>query len=133
MSLATPTYAIGTTVSGSCETTVPRVVEALQGEGFGVLCQIDVQATLKAKLGIERGKYVIIGACNPPLAKQALEAEPSIGLLLPCNVVVYEAEDGTRVEAVDSAALLGLVGNPALDDVAADVKHRFARVIAGLR
>jgi uncharacterized protein (DUF302 family) len=133
MSVATPTYAIATTVSGSCETTVPRVVEALQGEGFGVLCQIDVQATLKAKLGIERGKYVIIGACNPPLAKQALEAEPSIGLLLPCNVVVYEAEDGTRVEAVDSAALLGLVGNPALDDVAADVKHRFARVIAGLR
>lgn len=133
MSTSAPAYGIGTIVSEPCEAAVPRVIEALQAEGFGVLCQIDVQATLKAKLGIDRGGYVILGACNPQLAHQALEAEPGLGLLLPCNVVVYEADDGTHVEAIDPEQLLGLVGNPALEEYAAEARRRIERLIAGLR
>jgi uncharacterized protein (DUF302 family) len=127
-----PAYAIGTTVSQPYDQAVARVKQALQSEGFGVLCEIDVQATLKAKLGVERGKYVIIGACNPPLAHKALEAEPDLGLFLPCNVVVYEADDGTRVNAIDPRAMLGAIDNPVLDEVADDVHERFTRVIAAL-
>lgn len=127
-----PAYAIGTTLAQPYDEAVSRVKEALKGEGFGVLCEIDVQATLKAKLGIERDKYVIIGACNPPLALRALEAEPDIGLFLPCNVVVYEAGDGTHVNAIDPRAMLSAIGNPVLDAVADDVHERFTRVIAAL-
>jgi uncharacterized protein (DUF302 family) len=127
-----PAYAIGTTLAQPYDEAVARVKQALQSEGFGVLCEIDVQATLKAKLGVERGKYVIIGACNPPLAHRALEAEPDLGLFLPCNVVVYEADDGTRVNAIDPRAMLGAIDNPVLDEVADDVHARFTRVIASL-
>ncbi|MGO8683479.1 MAG: DUF302 domain-containing protein [Thermoleophilia bacterium] len=130
--MAVPAYALGTTVAASYEQVVPRVKEALKDEGFGVLSEIDVQATLKEKLGVDRGKYLIIGACRPSLAKVALEAEPDLGLFLPCNVIVYEAADGTHVNAIDPEKMLGALKNPVLDEVAVDVKARFTRVIAAL-
>ncbi len=108
---------------------VPRVREALKAEGFGVMAEIDVQATLKEKLGVERDKYVILGACNPPLAHKALSAEPDLGVLLPCNLVVYENGATTRVAAVNAGAMLGVVGNPALDAIAGEVQARLARVL----
>ena len=106
-----------------------RVREELAGEGFGVLCEIDVQATLKQKLGIEREPYVILGACNPPLAHQALDAEPELGVLLPCNVVVYEHEGETHVAAVDAEQMLSIVGNEELAPIAAEVRRRLAVVV----
>jgi uncharacterized protein (DUF302 family) len=130
--MAVPEYAIGTTVAAPYDRAVALVKEALEGEGFGVLCEIDVQATLKKKLGVERGRYLIIGACNPPLAHRALEAEPDLGLFLPCNVVVYEAPDGTHVNAIDPQSMLGAIRNPVLDEIADEVKRRFTRVIAAL-
>jgi uncharacterized protein (DUF302 family) len=93
------------------------------------MAEIDVQATLKEKLGVERDRYVILGACNPPLAHKALSAEPDLGLLLPCNLVVYENGATTRVAAVNAGAMLGVVGNPALDAIAGEVQARLARVL----
>jgi uncharacterized protein (DUF302 family) len=127
--MATATYGIGKVVERPFDETVPRVRDALKEQGFGVLCEIDVQATMKEKLGIEGDKYVILGACNPPLAHRALTAERDIGLLLPCNVVVYETEGGTRVSAVDAELMLGFVGNPALSEVAVEVRRRLNSVI----
>lgn len=109
--------------------TVERVRAELQREGFGVLCEIDVQATLKAKLGEETEPYVILGACNPPLAHRALAAEPELGTLLPCNVVVYEREGGVHVAAIDAERMLSIVGNDALEPIAVDVRDRLARVV----
>ena len=106
-----------------------RVREELAGEGFGVLCEIDVQATLKQKLGIEREPYVILGACNPPLAHQALDAEPELGVLLPCNVVVYERDGETYLAAVDAEQMLSIVGNDELAPIAAEVRRRLAVVV----
>ncbi len=130
--MAAPDYAIAITLAATYEATVPRVKEALKDEGFGVMSEIDVRAALKEKLGIERGKYLIIGACNPPLAQRALEAEPDLGVFLPCNVVVYEVADGTHVSAVDPQSMLGAIDNPVLGEIAAEVKRRFTRVIAAL-
>lgn len=130
--MAVPQYAIGTTLAAPYEQVVPRVKEALRDEGFGVLCEIDVQAALQEKLGVERGRYLIIGACNPPLAHRALEAEPDLGVFLPCNVIVYEALDGTHVSAIDPQSMLGAIANPVLDEIAAEVKTRFDRVVAAL-
>lgn len=130
--MVVPRYAIGTTLAAPYEETVPRVKQALKDEGFGVLSEIDVQGALKEKLGIERGKYLIIGACNPQLAHKALEAEPDLGVFLPCNVIVYEAADGTRVRAIDPQSMLGQIENPVLDQIADEVKRRFTRVIAAL-
>jgi uncharacterized protein (DUF302 family) len=127
-----PAYAIGVTLAAPYDEVVPRVKRALKDEGFGVLSEIDVQGALKEKLGIERGRYLIIGACNPRLAHQALEAEPDLGVFLPCNVVVYEAADGTHVSAIDPASMLGQIANPVLDQIADEVKQRFTRVIAAL-
>jgi len=127
--MATAAYGIGRLVEAPFDETVARVREALRGQGFGVLCEIDVQATMKEKLGIEGDKYVILGACNPPLAHRALTAEREIGLLLPCNVIVYEAEGGTKVSAIDAELMLGFVGNPLLSDVAAEVRGRLNSVI----
>jgi uncharacterized protein (DUF302 family) len=109
---------------------VERVRSELKAEGFGVLCEIDVQATLKEKLGIDGEPYTILGACNPPLAHQALQAEPSLGTLLPCNVIVYERGGDTHISAIDAERMLSLVGNDQLAPIAADVKRRLGHVVA---
>jgi uncharacterized protein (DUF302 family) len=109
--------------------TVERVRNELGAEGFGVLCDIDVQATLRAKLGVESEPYVILGACNPPLAHRALEEEPELGVLLPCNVVVYERDGLVRVSAVDAERMLAIVGNDALQPIAHDVRDGLAAVV----
>ena len=105
-----------------------RLLE-LAAEGFGVLCEIDVQATLKQKLGVEREPYVILGACNPPLAHAALEAEPELGTLLPCNVVVYEQHGETHIAAIDAERMLSIVGNDGLAPTAAEVRRRLSAVV----
>jgi len=125
----TVTYGMGKVVPLAFDEAVERTRVALQQEGFGVLCDIDVAATLKAKLGIERDGYVILGACNPPLAHKALEAEQELGLLLPCNVIVYATDEGTRVSAIDPDVMLGMIDNPALAEVAREVRARLERVI----
>lgn len=110
-----------------------EVTAALKQEGFGVLTQIDVQATMRAKLGIETKPYVILGACNPNLAYQALQAEPELGLLLPCNVIVYDnGDETTTVSIVDPLGMLGMVENPDLQPVAEEASRRLLRVISQL-
>lgn len=112
---------------------VEAVTAALKQEGFGVLTTIDVQATMKAKLNVDRSPYVILGACNPPLAHQALTAEPEIGLLLPCNVVVYRDEQGeTTVSAIDPVAMFSVVKRDDLAPVAEQVAAKLRRVIAAI-
>jgi uncharacterized protein (DUF302 family) len=111
------------------EDAVERVREELMKEGFGVLCEIDVQATLKKKLDVERQPYTILGACNPPLAHRALEAEPDLGTLLPCNVVVYRDGDETHIAAIDAERMLSIVGNDELTPVAMEVRERLANVV----
>ena len=123
-------YGFGQLVNLPYAEAVERTKEALKAEGFGVLCEIDVQKTLKEKLGVDSRPYLILGACNPPLAHQALAAEPDLGLLLPCNVVVYATDQGAQVEAMDPEPVLGLVGNPKLAPIAREVKARLERVIA---
>ncbi len=112
--------------------TVARVREALAAQGFGVLTEIDVTATLKAKLGEQMEDYVIFGACNPPFAHQALEVDRTIGLLLPCNVVVRAAAEGTVVEALDPQVMVTLTGRDELKPVADEVARRLAAALAGL-
>ena len=104
--------------------TVQRVRDALMHQGFGVLTEIDVRTTMRDKLGAAMEDYVILGACNPPLAHRALEADRDIGLLLPCNVVVRAAGAGSRVDVADPQAMLGIVGSSALDEVATEAKSR---------
>lgn len=122
-------YGFGTAVSLPYSEAVARTRDLLKAEGFGVLTEIDVQKTLKEKLGADFRKYVILGACNPPLAHRALQAEPEIGLILPCNVIVYEEGAGSVVSVMDPVAALGIVGNEALRPIAEDAAARLHRVI----
>jgi uncharacterized protein (DUF302 family) len=126
--LATSYTLSATTELGFTEA-AERVRDELKAEGFGILCEIDVQATLKEKLGVDREPYLILGACNPPLAHQALEAEPDLGTLLPCNVVIYQRDGETHVSAIDAERMLSIVGNEALLPVAAEVRRRLAAVV----
>lgn len=131
----TTRYGIGTTVNLPYEQALARTREALASEGFGVLTEIDVAATLEKKLDVTFPPYVILGACNPPLAHRALTAERDIGLLLPCNVVVYAADEPgqTVVAAMDPIAALELTGNEQVRSVAQEVRKRLERVLAAVR
>lgn len=125
-------YGFGTSLQLSYDEALPRVKEALKAEGFGVLTEIDVRRTLREKLGAEMEPYIILGACNPQLAHRALEQEPEIGLLLPCNVVVRAEGQGSRVEVADPQAMLGIVGNEQLNAIAEEAKQRLQRAVASL-
>ena len=132
MTKAITDYAYRTKLNLPYEQAVEKVTEALKGEGFGVLTQIDVKATLKKKLEADIRKYIILGACNPSLAHQALEAELEIGLLLPCNVIVYEEDGGSVVSIVDPISMLGVVEDPGLKPVADEARARLQRVAQAL-
>lgn len=126
-------YTFGTVLSLSLETTRERVEAALAEQGFGILTEIDVQATLREKLGIEREPYLILGACNPQLAHRALEADPSVGALLPCNVVLRAEDDRTRVEILNPSVALAIAGTPEdLAAVADEARDRLLQVVAAL-
>lgn len=126
-------YFLAKDVKLSYEQALEAATEALKGEGFGVLTEIDVAATLKKKLDVDFPKYKILGACNPPLALKALTAENQVGVLLPCNVVVQEHRDGrVEVSAMDPVGAMQMIGNPELDAIAADVRGRLERVLAKL-
>lgn len=133
MTEATATYALSRTVNLSYEDADRQIRNALQEEGFGVLTEIDVKQTLKDKLDVEFPEYEILGACNPPLAHRALQAEADVGLLLPCNVVVRAVGEGrTVVEALDPVKQLSVADNPDLPALAEEVRQRMERVIAAV-
>lgn len=122
-------YGFSINMSGTMEEVEEKVTEALKTEGFGVLTEIDVQATLKKKIDVDRKPYKILGACNPHLANQAINAEPDIGLLLPCNVVLREEDDGSiTVAFMDPMAVLDLTDNDKVHEIAPEVKSRLERV-----
>jgi uncharacterized protein (DUF302 family) len=125
-------YSFGRTVDGSLEQTLERVTQALAKEGFGVLSDIDVAATLKKKLGLDMPPYRILGACNPQFAHRALEAEPEIGTLLPCNVVLRQEGGMTVVDIMDPLAVMQLVGKPEVEKIATEVRARLDGVLAAL-
>ncbi len=126
-------YGFGKTVALGFDAAIERVTQEMAKEGFGILTEIDVQATLKKKLGHDMPPYRILGACNPPFAHRALMAEPQIGLLLPCNVVVRQDDAGkVWVEFMDPEAVLQMVGRPEVAPIAAEVKNRLQRVLAAL-
>lgn len=129
---ATATYGFGTTLDMPFADAIERVTAALKTEGFGVLTTIDVQKTLREKIGAEFEPYVILGACNPNLAHRALQAEHELGLLLPCNVIVHEHDGRVAVSVVDPAQMLGVVENPDLSPVADEAKTRLERVVEAL-
>ena len=133
MGVETFSYGIRVRTSRGYDDAVAAIREALKEQGFGILTEVDVSATLKQKLGIDFRRYVILGPCNPQLAHQALEVEPDIGLLLPCNVIVYEDDGGSDVAAMDPVSLLGvLVGNPRLQAVAGEVRTRLEAALRTL-
>ena len=126
-------YGFGKIVDMEFGDAVTRVTQALQGEGFGVLTDIDVAATMKKKLNQDMPPYRILGACNPPLAYRAIQAEPAIGLLLPCNVVVRQDETGKiHVEFMDPRAVLQLVEKPEISELATEVRQRLERALASM-
>ena len=126
------TYTITTTVDAQFDDVIAEVTDALEDEGFGILANINVQTTLKEKLDVDVDQYQILGACNPALAHQGLVEEPELGALLPCNVIVYEADDGIVVSAVDPEQLLNVADNPQLEEISTDVHERFERVITAV-
>lgn len=122
-------YGFSVQMSSGFDDAISRVTEALKTQGFGVLTEIDVKATLKAKIDVERNPYTILGACNPKLANQAINADPDIGLLLPCNVVVREEDDGKiTVAFMDPAAVLGLVEQDGVKELAGQVRGMLEKV-----
>lgn len=126
-------YHITRTVSGSFDDVVARAREALKDEGFGVLTEIDVKKTLKAKIDVDFRPYLILGACNPGLAHRALSAEDKIGVLLPCNVVVQDkGADGIEVSAMDPAAAMSMIDSAEVSDVATTVRDKLAKVLAAI-
>ena len=126
-------YYLSKTLETPFEAAVEKVTEALKKEGFGVLTEIDMQATMKKKIDVDIQKYRILGACNPPLAYQAIQAEDKIGLMLPCNVIVQEvAGGGTEVAAIDPVASMQAVGNPKLGEVGVQVRDKLKKVIDSL-
>lgn len=128
-----PSYAISRTLDRPFEDTIQHVTEALKTEGFGILTEIDIRETLKEKLDVDFRPYRILGACNPALAHQALQVEPHIGLMLPCNVIVQDAGEGkTEVSAVDPVASMSAIENEALGDISMQVRARLERVIESL-
>ncbi len=122
-------YTHRTQVDGEFDDVVAETIDALEDEGFGVLCDIDVRETLKQKLDEDFRQYRILGACNPQLAHQGLEDDPELGTLLPCNVVVYDDDDGVVVSAVDPKRLIGVAENDDLDPIGDDAYERFERVL----
>ncbi len=127
-------YGFGTTLNVGYDEAIERVTAALKEQGFGVLTEIDVQATLKKKLDADFRRYVILGACNPPLAHRALQADPMIGLLLPCNVIVYEGDtpDESIVSIIDPLVMVQVSDDSALAAVANEAEARLQKVIAAL-
>lgn len=126
-------YYIARTIDAPFEQAVARVIDRLKAEGFGVLTDIDLQATLKAKIGAQLPKYRILGACNPALAHEALQIEDKLGVMLPCNVIVRETADGkVEVASVDPVAAMERTGNPALAAPAQEVRRRLSRAVDGL-
>jgi uncharacterized protein (DUF302 family) len=125
-------YGFGKTVAGEFDVVLARVNAELGKEGFGVLTEIDVAATLKKKLGHEMPPYRILGACNPPFAKRAIEAEPTIGLLMPCNVVVRQDAGGVQVEFMDPGMMSQMTANPAVVALATEVREKIRRVMDAL-
>jgi uncharacterized protein (DUF302 family) len=126
-------YYFGKTMELSFDDAIVRVTEELKKEGFGVLTEVDIQATLKKKLDVDFRPYKILGACNPPFAYKALQAEQNIGLLLPCNVIVQDAGNGkTEIAAIDPLVSMSKVENPALEPVATEIKAKLQRVIQNL-
>ena len=129
MSQVRSNYTLSTTTDLPFADALARAREELAAEGFGVLCEIDVQATLKAKLRVDRDPYMILGACNPSLAHAALEAEPELGTLLPCNIVVYERDGQTHIAAINAERMLSIVGNEQLTETASEVRRRLTLVV----
>jgi uncharacterized protein (DUF302 family) len=122
-------YGFGKSLELPFETALQKTREALAAEGFGVLCEIDIKKKLKEKLGVDFANYIILGACNPPLAYGALQQEMNLGLLLPCNVVVYEKEGKTFVAAIDAVKMLSIVENSVLEATAQQVNAKLQKVI----
>ena len=127
--MLTTSYTLSSTTNKSFAAAVESVRAELANAGFGVLCEVDVEKTLREKLGVEQEPYLILGACNPPLAYRALSAEPELGVLLPCNVVIYQQSGETVIAAVDPERMLSIVDNDQLPTVAAEVKARLAGVV----
>jgi len=125
-------YGIGRDLDLPFQEVLGRTREALKDEGFGVITEIDVQKTMKEKLGVDGRPHVILGACNPRYAHEALSVEDDLGLLLPCNVVVYEKGEGSRVAVINAGAMMGMVGNDRLAPIAVEIQARLDRVLASL-